>query len=152
MVHAAWGFAWGTPEEIEECARDLKDTQKRVNKIYAERTGKTESDIAEIIKKDTWMSAEQAVADKWCDEVIKIEDPTKSDPPKASAPTDPPSSSPSVLRRMMEAVGFTFKSTAENLEEDCKMLIEEVTALRAENDKFRGMDAMHLQSSLPSQW
>lgn len=70
MVHRARGCAVGTVEEIEAYAADLKDAEGQVTGIYAERTGKSAEDVLAVLNAETWMNAETAVKEGWCDEVI----------------------------------------------------------------------------------
>ena len=155
MVHRARGCAVGTVEEIEAYAADLKDAEGQVTGIYAERTGKSPEDVLAVLNAETWMNAETAVKEGWCDEVIS---PSAADSgqKETAAPgkeedgggegEDPdeeekggPPQNYTVLRRMMAAVGLAGKNSVEELEREVARLVAENERLAAENDGFRGM-------------
>ena len=155
MVHRARGCAVGTVEEIEAYAADLKDAEGQVTGIYAERTGKSAEDVMAVLNAETWMNAETAVKEGWCDEVIS---PSAADSgqKETAAPgkeedsggegEDPdeeekggPPQNYTVLRRMMAAVGLAGKNSVEELEREVARLVAENERLAAENDGFRGM-------------
>ena len=155
MVHRARGCAVGTVEEIEAYAADLKDAEGQVTGIYAERTGKSAEDVMAVLNAETWMNAETAVKEGWCDEVISPSA-AESGQKETAAPgkeedgggeeEDPdeeekggPPQNYTVLRRMMAAVGLAGKNSVEELEREVARLVAENERLAAENDGFRGM-------------
>lgn len=154
MVHRAQGFVMGNVDEIGGYLADLKSTEDQILGIYAARTGKGAEDVMNILKAETWMNAETAVAEGWCDEVISTsaEEPGKetakdqqeekggeSPDPEDSGKKGAPSNA--VLRRMMQAVGITTADNVEALEREVSRLVAENERLLAENDGFRGMQA-----------
>ena len=69
MIHEAWGGCIGNADAMRECA-DLLDkvTNDAVLGSYA-RTGQTPEQLRAWMKSDTWMSADEALARKFCDRV-----------------------------------------------------------------------------------
>lgn len=154
MVHRARGGAFGTVDEIEGYLKDLKDTEEQILGIYASRTGKGTEEVMEILKAETWMNAETAVAEGWCDAVISAggTEPEKetgkdqegksgdeSPDPEEEKKTAPVNNT--ILRRMMQAVGITTADNVEDLEREVTRLVTENERLAAENDGYRGMQA-----------
>ncbi len=157
MVHRARGMAYGTVDEIESYLNDLRSTEDQIVQLYAERTGKGAEDVKEILKAETWMNAETAVKEGWCDEVIAVPgteeekkklaegkgEEGKDDDDAGKKEEEEEKKSPpqnhTVLRRMMQAVGITTADNVEDLEREVGRLVQENEALRSENDGFRGM-------------
>lgn len=161
MVHRARGCAAGTVEEIEAYAADLKDAEGQVTGIYAERTGKSAEDVMAVLNAETWMNAETAVKEGWCDEVIfpsaaesgqketaaqgKEEDGGGEEEDPDEEEKGGPPQNYTVLRRMMAAVGLAGKNSVEELEREVARLVAENERLAAENDGFRGMQAQQVR-------
>lgn len=154
MVHRAQGCAMGNVDEIGGYLKDLKSTEDQILGIYAARTGKGTEDVMNILKAETWMNAETAVAEGWCDEVISVsvdtgekkEDEDQPDgggegAPDAEAAGKKSPTGNAVLRRMMQALGITTTDSVEDLEREVSLLVQENERLAAENDGFRGMQA-----------
>lgn len=70
MMHQPHGGAQGQATDIEIQAREIINTRKRIQQIYAECTGKKEEKIAEDIERDCFLSAEEAVAYGLVDQVV----------------------------------------------------------------------------------
>lgn len=62
MIHDPYTFAAGTSEELRKSA-DLLDTMKaNLTRAYVQKTGLPESEVQDMMAKETWMSATEAVA------------------------------------------------------------------------------------------
>lgn len=61
MVHNPWSFAMGNADELREQANVLDKIGDSLLKTYAARTGKSEDEIAPLLAKDTWLTADEAV-------------------------------------------------------------------------------------------
>lgn len=60
MIHQPSGGARGQATDIEIQAEEMLKTKKQLNKILAERTGKTEKQIQQDTERDKYMSAAEA--------------------------------------------------------------------------------------------
>ncbi len=60
MIHQPAGGAQGQASDIEIQAREILKIRARLNKIYAERTGKNLKEIEEAVDRDYFMSAQEA--------------------------------------------------------------------------------------------
>ncbi|MBO4375242.1 MAG: ATP-dependent Clp protease proteolytic subunit [Lachnospiraceae bacterium] len=65
MIHdCSWGrhdMGGKKPFEVEEELNQLKNTNEKLLNIIAERTGKTVEEVAEVTKKDSYYSADEAI-------------------------------------------------------------------------------------------
>ncbi|MDR5802501.1 head maturation protease, ClpP-related [Caballeronia sp. LZ001] len=63
MIHNAWGVAVGNRHDMINAAAVLEPFDGAMAKLYAQRTGMTESEAAALMDKETWIGASQALAD-----------------------------------------------------------------------------------------
>jgi len=71
MVHQPSGGAQGQASDIEIQAREILTLRKRLNEIYARHTGQELSAIEEKLERDSYMSAEEALAFGLVDQVVE---------------------------------------------------------------------------------
>jgi len=71
MIHNPMCGVYGTSAEMLHEAERLQKMEKDCHRIYAERSGKTEDEIKDMMDKETWMTAKEAVKNGFCDEVLK---------------------------------------------------------------------------------
>lgn len=71
MVHLPWTIAAGNSEKMAQAVEMLKKTGESMVPIYAARTGQTEERINELLKAETWMTAQDAVELGFADEAIE---------------------------------------------------------------------------------
>lgn len=71
MIHCPYiaGGVGGTAGNIQDAATRLLKTQTTITEIYAAHTGHTIDEVAEAIKYDHFMTAEEAVAFGLCDQI-----------------------------------------------------------------------------------
>lgn len=70
MIHKAGNIAMGNADDMRAMAEVLDSLDKSIAATYAARTGKSEDDIKALLDKgDTWMSADEAKAAGFADEV-----------------------------------------------------------------------------------
>lgn len=73
MIHEASTFAYGNKGDIQKVLNALETIDDSLISIYALRTGKTHDEIKELLKSETWFTAEEAVESGFADEVLKKE-------------------------------------------------------------------------------
>lgn len=70
MVHEAWVYTSGNAEDMVKTANDLERVSENIATVYADRTGKTVDECRDIMRAETWFTADEAVAFGLADEVI----------------------------------------------------------------------------------
>lgn len=61
MLHDAWTFADGNAAGLEKLAADLERTSQSMAEIYAEKAGTSPEVIRQMMRDETWFSAQEAV-------------------------------------------------------------------------------------------
>jgi len=62
MAHQGSGGFQGKASDIERHAKDVRETQERINGLYAKHCGRTIEEVKEALDRDNFMSAEEALA------------------------------------------------------------------------------------------
>ncbi|HUO12850.1 MAG TPA: ATP-dependent Clp protease proteolytic subunit [Caulobacteraceae bacterium] len=62
MIHQGSGGFQGKVSDIERHAKDVLETQAKINALYAKHCGRTVEEVANALDRDTFMSAEEALA------------------------------------------------------------------------------------------
>lgn len=70
MMHNASGCVWGSASQMEHEAELLRKIDKSIGKTLAIRSGKDEREIKAMLDHETWLSAEEAKASGFVDEVL----------------------------------------------------------------------------------
>jgi ATP-dependent Clp protease protease subunit len=70
MIHQPHGGAQGQATDIEIQAREILSLRARTNKILAEATGRSMTEIETAVERDNFMNAEQAQAFGLVDEIV----------------------------------------------------------------------------------
>jgi ATP-dependent Clp protease protease subunit len=70
MIHQVSGGARGSASDVERTVENMLKTKKRLNRLLAKHTGKSEEQVARDSDRDYWMSAEEAKAYGIVDEVV----------------------------------------------------------------------------------
>lgn len=70
MIHNAQGGAYGDATELRDMAQLMDKLQNSAIDIYQQRTALNRQAIVDMMSKETWMSAAEAKALGFCDEVI----------------------------------------------------------------------------------
>lgn len=68
MIHKASTIAWGNEDEMQEVIEMLRKTDDSIVSVYAARTGKSTDEIKQLLKDETWMTADEAVEMGFADE------------------------------------------------------------------------------------
>ena len=61
MLHDAWTFADGNAADLEKLAADLERTSQSMSEIYADKAGTTPDVMRQMMRDETWFSAQEAV-------------------------------------------------------------------------------------------
>lgn len=89
MIHKPWGIQGGDADDMRKYADLLDKVESTLIMAYVAKTGKSETDLAEMLKEETWLTGkecvEQGFADKLADPLVamasiqskKLEDYTK---------------------------------------------------------------------------
>ena len=60
MVHQPSGGYSGKASDIERHAEDILKIKKRLNELYAKHTGRTYTEVEDMLDADTFMTPEEA--------------------------------------------------------------------------------------------
>lgn len=71
MIHSSHGIAIGNQQDLRDLAELLDHMDAAIATVYAARSGKTESEILALMRKETWMNGEEAVAQGFADSYEK---------------------------------------------------------------------------------
>lgn len=114
MVHEAVSCEYGSGDDMRCCAGFLDAIDSTALDVYARRTGRDRAELAKMIKAETWMTAPEAVTQKFATSVI-VGKGEKSPPapakqiavpgsaPRPASPTPEQSSHRAQLRRIERA-------------------------------------------------
>lgn len=81
MIHKAWTYAGGNADELRKCAEQLDKIDTAVKSSYKNRFVGTDEELENLIKDETWLTAEECLTFGFCDEIIteeKKEEPVKN--------------------------------------------------------------------------
>ncbi len=71
MIHNPWSFAAGNADELRDTAATLDKIGGALLATYAAKTGMSEDDLKPLLAKDTWMTADEALASGFATEVVE---------------------------------------------------------------------------------
>lgn len=80
MIHNPWTYARGNANEIEKVVDALRTTEKSIVATYMQKFVGTEQEVKELLEAEKFMTAEEALAFGFADEVIqdKPKEPTNA--------------------------------------------------------------------------
>lgn len=70
MIHEVQGGAIGAAADLEDMAVLLRAETRKIAAIYADRTGLPVERISEMLAAETWLSAQEALADGFIDGIV----------------------------------------------------------------------------------
>jgi HK97 family phage major capsid protein len=89
MIHSAWALAIGNADDLLKVRDYLNQLDEGVAAIYAKRCGQSQAAVLAMMKKETWMSAQDAVEQGFADVALADEQmpmmPDKKKKPAARA-------------------------------------------------------------------
>jgi ATP-dependent protease ClpP protease subunit len=68
MIHNPWSFAWGDSSEMRKEADFLDKIRDTIATVYVARTGLDYEKIKTMMDEETWMTADEALSQGFCDE------------------------------------------------------------------------------------
>ncbi len=72
MIHEPWGVGVGDSEDMESTAQILESMADQLADIYAEHSNLTKDQIRAMMKAETWMTGEEALAHGFIDELTDV--------------------------------------------------------------------------------
>ena len=107
MIHRCWTQAMGNCKDFRSTADVMEMMDGDIADTYAERTGKDKAELLAMMDAETWMDAEEALAQGFVDEIHKIE---RKPAPKAEAKMpEPLALSPLAVSAKAKAVARRLK-------------------------------------------
>lgn len=85
MIHKAWTVAMGNSTDFRGLIAQLDSLDGMIADVYVERTGASRDELMDMMEKETYLSAEDAVAIGFADEVNYIKKERKQEKTKALA-------------------------------------------------------------------
>lgn len=75
MIHDPWAFAVGSGDDMRKTAEMLDKVKAAMLTVYAGHTTLAKDEIAKLMSAETWMTAEEAKAAGFVDELLPVADP-----------------------------------------------------------------------------
>ncbi|SOC79824.1 ATP-dependent Clp endopeptidase, proteolytic subunit ClpP [Salinimicrobium sediminis] len=72
MIHMPWGMAAGESEEIQKYADELKRNEDKIADFYVSKTNLNKETVLDMMKKETFMSAEEALTHGFITEIATV--------------------------------------------------------------------------------
>lgn len=72
MIHNPWGYAGGDSEEVQKYADQLKKEEDRIANFYSSKTNLTQDQVKEMMKAETFMSAQDALKNGFITEIMTV--------------------------------------------------------------------------------
>ena len=69
MIHNPATYAGGNADDLRKCADTLDKFKDIILNVYEERTGRKRNDISKAMDAETWMTADEALANGYVDEI-----------------------------------------------------------------------------------
>ena len=71
MIHRSWGLVIGDTGEMEKAANELDKLDGSIARTFANRTGKSEAKILEMMQAETWLDSDEAFDQGFVDEITE---------------------------------------------------------------------------------
>ncbi|WP_077582630.1 ClpP-like prohead protease/major capsid protein fusion protein [Rodentibacter caecimuris] len=71
MIHKPWGIQGGDAEDMRKYADLLDKVENTLIPAYAEKTGKTPEELAEMLSAETWLNAKECVEQGFADKLAE---------------------------------------------------------------------------------
>lgn len=80
MIHRAQVGVYGDVDDLESAAQLLRASDTGAVRIYARKTGKTEAEISEMVRKQTWLTGQEAVDAGFASRLVPVSGATRAAP------------------------------------------------------------------------
>lgn len=77
MIHNVSTYAEGDYRDMEHTAEVLRNSNQALSNAFSAKTGKTQAEILELMDRETWLTADQAVAEGFVDRIMAPDDANK---------------------------------------------------------------------------
>lgn len=85
MIHNVSSYAAGDNRDMEHMAQVLENANRALASAFTAKTGKSEAEVLDLMAKETWFTAEQAVKEGFVDRVMFAENSAAHQPVKLAA-------------------------------------------------------------------
>ena len=85
MIHNVSSYAAGDNRDMAHMAQVLENANRALASAFTAKTGKSEAEVLELMAKETWFTAEQAVKEGFVDRVMFAENAAAPQPVKLAA-------------------------------------------------------------------
>ena len=85
MIHNVSSYAAGDNRDMEHMAQVLENANRALASAFTAKTGKSEAEVLDLMAKETWFTAEQAVKEGFVDRVMFAENSATPQPVKLAA-------------------------------------------------------------------
>lgn len=72
LIHPVSAFLYGTREQIEDALASIKNSEAAIVSLIAKRSGMAESEVLELIRHDSFITADKALEMGLIDEIIDV--------------------------------------------------------------------------------
>jgi len=69
MIHNAWTIMAGNANNFRKMADDMDKIDESIQAVYVDKTGISQEEIAELMDKETWLTADDALSRGFADEI-----------------------------------------------------------------------------------
>ena len=85
MIHNVSSYAKGDNRDMGHMAQVLENANRALASAFTAKTGKSEAEVLDLMAKETWLTAEQAVKEGFVDRVMFAENAAAPQPVKLAA-------------------------------------------------------------------
>jgi ATP-dependent Clp protease, protease subunit len=69
MIHNPWTMAMGNANDFRKMAEDMDKIRESMLSVYESKTGIKQEDIINLLDAETWLTAQDALSNGFCDEI-----------------------------------------------------------------------------------
>ena len=122
MIHNVSSRATGDHRDMEHAAEVLRNSNQAIASAFVAKTGKSEQEILDLMDRETWLTAEQAVQEGFVDRVMFADNKSKTSPMQLAASYGSGLLSPSALENVRKLYNQKTASAKAQAEYDFMIL------------------------------